>query len=137
MDNKIIVHEIVDTHLVGIRSEKFRTDLVKVLGLNPTLLVLDCTRVELLDSTCVGVLVLIRQLAAKNTQICLVGANQLLKRLHGMCKLNQLFPLYDLLEDALMTMAPVSVSGESMHADEDSHVPLFVRSPGRTGTLDD
>ncbi len=137
MENKIIVHEIVDTHLVGIRAEQFRTDLIKVLGLNPTLLVLDCTRVELLDSTCVGVLVLIRQLAAKNTQICLVGANQLLKRLHGMCKLNQLFPLYDLLEDALVTLSPVSMSGKSLHPEEDSQIPLFVRSPGRSGTLED
>ncbi len=122
--SKIFIHEITQPNLVGVESEFLRADLMAITQRNPKLLVIDCSKVQMIDSTCLGIIILVSRMFNDKSRISLAGVDGLVKKVYHLTQMGQIISLYSSVEDALASFsAELNQDGSS--------VPIYTRSTSK------
>ena len=108
MDLRLRTHDTGEATVVEVGGEvelysaqQLRDALIRVCEVERPCIVVDLTRVSFIDSTGLGVLVGALKRASERGTLALVCPQQRVRRVLEITGLTEVFPMYDVLEDAV------------------------------------
>ncbi|MCL2039803.1 MAG: STAS domain-containing protein [Bacteroidetes bacterium] len=100
--NNVVVFKILETTLEGKQSADFKSHILIVAQPNIKALVLDLTNIAIIDSSCLGALLLAyRQLNAYNIPVILVGVQEFVLNILELTRIRDLYQYYKTTEEAI------------------------------------
>ena len=95
---------LVDNRLDAARAPGFKQLLIKNVTDRPDRVMIDASKVDFIDSTGLGVLVLLLKMMGDSGRIVVAGAKPSVRRLFEITKLDNVFALTDDVEAALLIL---------------------------------
>lgn len=102
--SSILIYEPCGPNLVGNSGDKLRSDLTNIMRRMPHHLVLDLTKIEFVDSSTLGVFVLISKLMSPNSNLHLCGLGEKLSQVLANNKMEKLMKLHRSIDDAISSL---------------------------------
>lgn len=101
MIGRIFVHEFEATALTVASADSLRGDLTNIIEQGPAAVILDFSKLEFIDSTCFGILILYSRIINPRSMICLAGLKEFIKPLYTPNLVRQILPVYPSVEEAI------------------------------------